>query len=87
MHATPEGPGDDPGRLRWRCRRGMKELDTLLLRWLEHCHACAGPGERAAFAAFLELPDPQLLGYLVRGETPAEARFRPLVGRILELRG
>lgn len=23
------------GRLRWRCRRGMKELDVLLVRWLE----------------------------------------------------
>ena len=40
-------------RLRWRCRRGMKELDHLLLRWLEREWPAAGDERRAAFGALL----------------------------------
>ena len=50
----------DAARLRWRCRRGMRELDVLLERYLERGWPQAGAAERAAFAALLELPDPEL---------------------------
>jgi len=36
-------------KLEWRCRRGMKELDLLLLRYLRERHATAASDERAAF--------------------------------------
>lgn len=49
----------DLGRLRWRCRRGMKELDELLLAYLP-CYLEASADERAAFEALLDLPDPDL---------------------------
>ena len=31
-------------RLRWRCRRGMRELDQLLVRYLEREWQQAQPG-------------------------------------------
>jgi antitoxin CptB len=52
------------GKLRWRCRRGMKELDHLLLRYLEQCYPAAPEQERIVFAQLLELQDPQLFRYL-----------------------
>ena len=59
-------------RLRWRCRRGMRELDELLLRYVVRRLPHAGRGERDAFACLLDLPDPELFGYLA-GRGPRAA--------------
>ena len=57
-------------RLRWRCRRGMRELDVLLERFVEAAGA-ALPGPRlGAFARLLELPDPVLVECLILGRPP-----------------
>jgi antitoxin CptB len=69
-------------RLRWRCRRGMKELDLLLLRYLEQEYPAAPPADRAAFARILELQDPELFGYLVGRESPTDAGLRHVLARI-----
>lgn len=53
-------------RLRWQCRRGMRELDELLLRYLEGSYPTAPAAEKAAFEGLLQLPDPQLIGYLLQ---------------------
>jgi len=42
------------------CRRGMKELDVLLLRFLEREYPQASPADRQAFARIIELQDPTL---------------------------
>ena len=72
------------GRLRWQCRRGMKELDQLLTAYLEESYDEAGEADKAAFCALLELSDPELVGYLLKGERSPD----PAIERILaELRG
>lgn len=76
--------GDAPGQVRWRCRRGMKELDVLLVRWLDRRWAGAGPAARAAFVRLLELPDPQLIDWLLQGVRPADAGMAELVDDILQ---
>ncbi|MBK7541694.1 MAG: succinate dehydrogenase assembly factor 2 [Candidatus Competibacteraceae bacterium] len=60
------------GKLRWRCRRGMKELDLLTLGYLERHYPAASAEEQQAFAELLELQDPLLMRYMVGRETPAE---------------
>jgi antitoxin CptB len=62
----------DLARLRWRCRRGMRELDVMLTRYLDRAWETASPAERDAFAQLLEMQDPELFGYLVGRTTPAE---------------
>jgi antitoxin CptB len=57
-------------KLRWRCRRGMRELDVVLVRYLEHSYPDAGAARRLAFQQLLELPDPDLFD-LLRGRTQA----------------
>jgi antitoxin CptB len=68
----------DIGRLEWRCRRGMKELDMLLVRYLRNRYAGATSEERAAFAEFLELPDPDIARYLLGGDVPDDPRHAAL---------
>jgi antitoxin CptB len=59
----------DPRRARllWQCRRGMRELDDLLLAFMSNRYDAAPAGQKAAFEALLQLPDPELAGYLLRG--------------------
>ncbi len=57
-----------PSRLRWQCRRGMRELDVLLTRFLDETYPTADTAEKAAFERLLQLADPELIGYLLRGE-------------------
>ena len=72
-------------RLRWRCRRGMRELDVLLTRYLDRVWATASPTERDAFLQLVELQDPDLFGYLVGRDTPAEESQRAVIARIRSL--
>ena len=47
-------------RLVWHCRRGTRELDTMLERFLTHRYDQADEDCRKAFERLLELPDPEL---------------------------
>jgi antitoxin CptB len=75
----------DQGRVLWRCRRGMKELDVMLERFARDGLTQASPEDRALFEELLSLPDPLLACYLLAGETPAETRLAHLVDRIRDL--
>jgi antitoxin CptB len=70
------------GQLLWRCRRGMKELDVLLERYARAALPGAAREEQARFAALLELPDPQLAGYFLAGQAPADPKLSQLIERI-----
>ena len=71
----------DEGRLRWRCRRGMKELDILLTRYLEERYGAASGEEKDAFALLLDAQDPQLYAYCL-GQEPPPAHLAVLIDRI-----
>jgi antitoxin CptB len=60
----------------------MRELDVLLLRYLEHDYPSAVAADRAAFARILELQDPELFGYLVGRAHPEDAAVGHVIARI-----
>lgn len=68
----------DLSKLRWRCRRGTKELDTLTTRYLENFFATASLDEQQEFAALLEWQDP-LLNRLLMREAPAENNLQEAI--------
>ena len=83
---------DQPGldqegrRLLWRCRRGMKELDVLLERYVRSRLSNGSRDERQTLTRLLDLPDPQLADYLF-GHTPAtEPDMARLVAAIRDTR-
>ncbi len=65
-------------RLKWRCRRGMRELDVLLTRYLTERWPSAPAAEQAAFEAFLELPDPEIYDLCLRRAASPTAAFERL---------
>jgi len=72
-------------RLRWRCRRGMKELDVLLERYGALRLPHAPPDERRAFARLLGMTDPWLAAHLLGAARAADPALAQLVERIRAL--
>ena len=65
-------------RVRWRCRRGMKELDVLLERYLATAWADLSTEQKRLFEQLLELPDPELASYLLGHAVPPQAPLAEL---------
>ena len=72
-------------RLRWRCRRGMRELDQLFERYLERAWRQASDAERGVFLRLLEVEDDKLWHWFMGHDTPADAELAQLVERIRSL--
>ncbi|SEO51711.1 succinate dehydrogenase assembly factor 2 [Aquisalimonas asiatica] len=69
-------------RLRWRCRRGMRELDLLLEHFLDNGYAALDTAQREAFETLLACQDDTLFGWFYQGEEPDNAELAGLVERI-----
>jgi antitoxin CptB len=70
------------GRLRWRCRRGMRELDQLLGWYLDSRYAQADEVKKTAFASLLEQQDPELWHWLQGHGSPDNVFWRAIVDEI-----
>ena len=60
----------------------MRELDILLTNYLDHDYGQAGEQQKAAFRELLALPDPELIGYLLGGQTPPDTALANVVSQI-----
>jgi antitoxin CptB len=69
-------------RLRWQCRRGTKELDLLLQRYLDSGYLLADDEEKAMFVELLELEDDELLGVLMGDLEVETGEMKVLVEKI-----
>ncbi|HLU61984.1 MAG TPA: succinate dehydrogenase assembly factor 2 [Gammaproteobacteria bacterium] len=73
----------EQARLKWLCRRGMKELDVLLEHYLEHEYPRADEEERAAFRELLECQDPVLWDYVMERDQPGSEVTRNVVRKLV----
>ncbi len=71
------------GQLRWRCRRGTKELDRILGGFLEHDYPHSAPALQQAFVALLEVQDPDIYDWLTGVQLPSDGKFNEIV-RVLQ---
>jgi antitoxin CptB len=69
-------------RLEWRCRRGTRELDLLLERYLHTRYQAAGPASQLAFERLLELQDPVLQAYFLGTAEPQDPGIRDVIRSI-----
>jgi antitoxin CptB len=66
-------------RLRWACRRGMLELDLLLLPFFEHRFLQLNPIEQKNFIDFLSCTDQELYDWLMSKQVSNNASFQNIV--------
>jgi succinate dehydrogenase flavin-adding protein (antitoxin of CptAB toxin-antitoxin module) len=60
----------------------MRELDLLLTDYLENDYPQASKEQKHAFRELLAVPDPDLIGYLLGGQTPPDATIAIIVSQI-----
>lgn len=72
-------------RLRWRCRRGMRELDQLMLRYLDRAWAQDSDAQRGVFLQLLDCEDDTLWRWFMGHDTPDDVQIAALVQRIRQL--
>ena len=68
--------------LRWKCRRGMLELDVLLNRFIDKHYDSLDTLTEVSLISLLDYPDQVLHDLLVSGATPADNDISQLVERI-----
>ena len=82
------GADDDAAelrRLRWKSRRGMRELDQLFGRYLDTEWRGDSESQRGVFLRLLDCEDDKLWHWFMGHETPSDAEIAALVQRIRSL--
>jgi len=59
-------------RVRWRCRRGLLELDIVLGRFVEQHYAGLDDVQQEAFDVLLDMPDNVLWDMITGREAPPQ---------------
>jgi antitoxin CptB len=77
-----ESPDAELSRLKWRCRRGMRELDVLLERFLERHYSAASTEIQTAFARLLTLPDPEIFALIMGRRIAENSELRDVIQRL-----
>ncbi|MFL0803109.1 MAG: succinate dehydrogenase assembly factor 2 [Agarilytica sp.] len=74
----------DINRLRWACRRGMLELDLVLLPFLENTFSSLSEDDQLLFEQLLEGEDQDMFGWFLRRVEPEDPDTRRIVNIIRE---
>jgi antitoxin CptB len=69
-------------KLKWRCRRGTKELDYLLEDYLVQDYEHTNKEEQKLFIELLSLQDTQLIFFLLGDQLPESEGLSELVKKI-----
>jgi len=70
-------------RLRWQCRRGMRELDELLISYLNKYFMQSTDDEKEAFEELLQLSDPELIKLLLTSYESELESINSIIQKIL----
>lgn len=70
--------------VRWRCNRGMLELDLLLIPFVENKFQSLSSEQKALFIKLLEYEDPLLFGWLMGHQEVDIDELKPIVKLIAE---
>jgi antitoxin CptB len=71
-------------RVRWRCRRGLLELDIVLDRFVDRHYASLSGAQKAAFGLLLDMPDPALWDMIANTQPSSPQDERCAVLKLLQ---
>jgi len=75
-------PLSSKSKLYWQCRRGMLELDTLLIGFLDTQYHELNEHYQQVFESVLENADPLLLDYLMGNTIPVDKDVAYVITKI-----
>ena len=71
-------------RVRWRCRRGMLELDIVLQRFMDKHYTQLNEAELQQFDTLLNLPDNDLWDMITARKEMGDIKLQPML-RLLQM--
>lgn len=77
----------DDSQLRWRCRRGVRELDVLLDRFLQLEYQNLNEPARLAFQRMLETQDPIIMDWLFGKSVSEDQEIQSIITQLKSLSG
>ncbi|WP_299592013.1 succinate dehydrogenase assembly factor 2 [uncultured Microbulbifer sp.] len=69
----------DRNRLFWACRRGMLELDLVLLPFLENVYETLPEDDKQRFITLLDEQDQDLFAWFLRRDDPEDPELKIIV--------
>lgn len=78
---------DDYNRIYWHSRRGMLELDLVLMPFVEKHYKTLSPGRQEAYIKLLDCEDQDMFGWFLQHKIPEDPAIAEIVSFILELHG
>ena len=73
----------DRQKMVWRCRRGIRELDSVLRPFTEDCYDELSTLDKTRLRALLGHQDTQLLDWILGREIPDEEGLQRLIAAII----
>jgi len=72
----------DINRLKWATRRGMLELDLVLLPFLENCFESLSDDDQIRFEKLLTCQDPDIFDWFMGKAVPSDPEVKIIVDKI-----
>lgn len=69
-------------KLTWRCRRGTKELDVLMHKFLDQYYQITTPELQKAFEDMLDMQDPELYDLLIGKQASPDQNINKVIEHI-----
>jgi antitoxin CptB len=73
----------DRAKILWRCRRGIRELDSVLKPFVEDCYDELSPLDKNRLQTLLGHQDTQILDWILGREIPDEEGLQTLLDSII----
>jgi len=73
-------------KLRWRCRRGMQELDLLLIDFIDNNFEAADPSIQQAFLDILGMQDPEIFHLLTGRSTSDDENVQSVINTLVAIK-
>lgn len=68
--------------LRWRCRRGIREMDLLLQAFTDKYFDTLSAEEITTFEFLLEQPDPDIMDWITGRSRPPSTAIKTIIDKI-----
>jgi antitoxin CptB len=73
----------DRAKILWRCRRGIRELDSVLKPFVEDCYDELSPLDKNRLQTLLGHQDTQILDWILGREIPDKEGLQTLLDSII----
>lgn len=74
---------EERARIKWACRRGMLELDVVIMPFYDECFDSLSETEQDDFVALLECDDPDLFNWVMKHGRSEDEKLANMIDKIV----